>query len=74
MSDTGKCGTTAGAARHYRMGEKPCADCRRARNEYARRYGRTHGQEPDFSYTSIRRYMTGVTDVDFIAEFFRSDA
>ena len=70
---TGKCGTTAGSAAHYRAGEKPCEDCRRARNEYARRYGRAHGQEPDFAYSAVRQYVTGVEDMDFVSEFFRSD-
>ena len=29
-------GVNGGAAKHYRLGEKPCESCRVARNEYSR--------------------------------------
>lgn len=32
-----RCGTNAGAQRHYRRGERPCADCRAAKNIYQQR-------------------------------------
>lgn len=69
-----RCGTVAGAAAHYRRGEKPCDDCRAARNAYAHRYGRNRGEQPKFGYDFVRRYVTGVEDVDFKAEFFRSES
>lgn len=56
---TPKCGTYAGATDHYRRGEKPCQDCRDARNDYARRYIRDRGGQPNFSYAMVRQYVTG---------------
>jgi WhiB family redox-sensing transcriptional regulator len=32
-----RCGTTAGEAKHRRLGEKPCVPCAEARREYQRR-------------------------------------
>jgi WhiB family redox-sensing transcriptional regulator len=32
-----RCGTTAGEAKHRRLGEKPCVPCAEARREYRRR-------------------------------------
>jgi hypothetical protein len=49
MYATQPCGTPAGARRHYRRGEKPCAACLAAqRGDQARRRGHEAGaQTPD---------------------------
>jgi hypothetical protein len=45
--DLAPCGTSAGAKRHYRRGERPCEECRTAANRERLAPGALRVMEPD---------------------------
>jgi len=53
------CGTAAAAQRHYARGEKPCEECRQARNRYRQQLaitGPTRQSQPCGTYAASRRH------------------